>query len=434
MKYRHKFVGANADFMTYFNKEKDKNMGTVGKIAGGHKETVDSARNILKDGGNAFDAAVAGVFSSLVCEYLYTSAAGGGAMLACKNNSAPVLFDFFVETPKIKKERVSDFEKIIADFGDTKQAFHVGWGSVGVPGILPGLIHVHKKLGSLPFRVLVEQAVEAAKRGVKVSKNQEYLTAVLRPVISSSDEIKNLFLKDGKFLRYGDKFYNKKLSSFLSSFLYEDPWSFYKNEVCPLFHGALSQGGIISLSDLQNYQVKERKPLSKEYKQHTIFTNPSPSTGGQTILAGLDVLVDKKVVGPYELEEALLAANKKNGRAASRVGSTTHLSIVDKENNVVSITTTNGCGSGRVIPGTGIMPNNMLGEEHLNPGVFMCGKNKVEFLAILPLPFFSKKKDLLLPLVPRGAVELFPQFCALYQTWLTTKWILLLPSKARAYT
>ena len=76
--------------MTYFNKEKDKNMGTVGKIAGGHKETVDSARNILKDGGNAFDAAVAGVFSSLVCEYLYTSAAGGGAMLACKNNSAPV--------------------------------------------------------------------------------------------------------------------------------------------------------------------------------------------------------------------------------------------------------------------------------------------------------------------------------------------------------
>ena len=301
--------------MTYFNKEKDKNMGTVGKIAGGHKETVDSARNILKDGGNAFDAAVAGVFSSLVCEYLYTSAAGGGAMRACKNNSAPVLFDFFVETPKIKKERVSDFEKIIADFGDTKQAFHVGWGSVGVPGILPGLIHVHKKLGSLPFRVLVEQAVEAAKRGVRVSKNQEYLTAVLRPVISSSDEIKNLFLKDGKFLRYGDKFYNKKLSSFLSSFLYEDPWSFYKNEVCPLFHGSLSQGGIISLSDLQNYQVKERKPLSKEYKQHTIFTNPSPSTGGQTILAGLDVLVDKKAVGPYELEEALLAANKKNGRA-----------------------------------------------------------------------------------------------------------------------
>ena len=142
MKYGHKFVGANADFITYFNIEKDKNMDIVGKIAGGHKETVESARNILREGGNAFDAAVAGVFSSLVCEYLYTSAAGGGAMLVYKNNSSPVLVDFLVEAPKIKKNRVSDFKKIVADFGDTKQEFHVGWGSVGVPGILPGLIHI----------------------------------------------------------------------------------------------------------------------------------------------------------------------------------------------------------------------------------------------------------------------------------------------------
>ena len=94
MKYRLIFVGANADFMPFFNKEKDKNMGTVGKIAGGHKETVDSARNILKDGGNAFDAAVAGVYSSLVCEYLYTSAAGGGAMLACKIIVLPFCLTF----------------------------------------------------------------------------------------------------------------------------------------------------------------------------------------------------------------------------------------------------------------------------------------------------------------------------------------------------
>ena len=376
MKYGHKFVGANTDFITYFNKEKDKNMDIVGKIAGGHKETVESARNILRDGGNAFDAAVAGVFSSLVCEYLYTSAAGGGAMLVCKNNSSPVLVDFFVETPKIKKDRVSDFEKIVADFGGTKQEFHIGWGAVGVPGLLPGLIHIHKRFGVLPFRVLVEQAIEIGKNGAKISKNQEYLTRVLRPVISSSEEIKKLFLKDGKFLKYGDKFYNKKFSSFLSHFLYEDPETFYINEVCPLFYGALSEGGIISLSDLQNYQTKERKPLSKQYKQYTVFTNPAPSTGGQTILAGLDALVNKKTVGPHEIESALIAANKKNNRGASKIGSTTHLSIIDKENNVASVTTTNGVGCGRTVPGTGIMPNNMLGEKHLNPGGFHTWKKQ----------------------------------------------------------
>ncbi len=174
--------------------------------------------------------------------------------------------------------------------------------------------------------------------------------------------------------------------------MHEDPRSFYKNEVCPLFHEAFSQGGIISLSDLQNYEVKERTPLSKEYKQHKIFTNPAPSTGGQAILAGLDALVERGEVGPLELEKALLAANKKNSRTAGRLGSTTHLSIVDKENNVVSVTTTNGCGSGRVVPGTGIMPNNMLGEEHLNPEGFH---------ARLGL---------------REAVELFLPFCVLYQT------------------
>ena len=400
MKYGHKFVGANADFITYFNKEKDKNMDTVGKIAGGHKETVDSARNILRDGGNAFDAAIAGIFSSFVCEYLYTGPAGGGAMLAYKKNCVPILFDFFVETPKIEKKRVSDFEKIVADFGGTKQAFHMGWGSVGVPGILPGLIHIHKKLGVLPFKVLVEQAVEVGKNGSKVSKNQEYLTRVLRPVISGSKEIKNLFLKDGKFLKYGDKFYNKKLSSFLSSFLYEDPESFYKNEVCPLFYKALSRGGIISLSDLQSYKVKERTPLSKKYKQHTIFTNPAPSTGGQTILAGLDALVETGVVGPCELEGALLAANKKNNRTGSKVGSTTHLSVVDKENNVVSVTTTNGCGSGRTVPETGIMPNNMLGEEHLNPEGFHVWNRRSRIPSnIAPTVLFKKKK----PVVALGS-------------------------------
>ena len=71
-------------------------MGDFGTVAGGHKDTVDAAENILKDGGNSFDAAIAGVFVSFVAEFLYTSPAGGGALLACQTNEDPVLFDFFV--------------------------------------------------------------------------------------------------------------------------------------------------------------------------------------------------------------------------------------------------------------------------------------------------------------------------------------------------
>ena len=367
-------------------------MGKFGAIAGGHKDTVDAAENILKDGGNAFDAAIAGVFASFVAEYLYTGPGGGGALLACQKNKEPVLFDFFVESPFAKEKSVGDFQKIVADFGGTKQNFYIGMGSVGIPGVLPGLIHAHKRLGSLPFSILVEQAVFLAKKGTKVSKNQEYLTRVLAPVVSSSKEIKKLFSKDGDLLKYGDTFYNPDMGGFLENFLNEDPGSFYINEVCPLFFDALSSGGIVSLEDLVGYKVEERAPLRKEYKNHTIFTNPLPSTGGEMIFSGLKTLSEKGVVGPEEVEEALISTQLIKKGFGGPVGSTTHLSIIDKNKNVASVTTTNGVGAGKLVGNTGIMPNNMLGEEHLNPYGFHAWPKKQRIPSnIAPTLVFKNK-------------------------------------------
>ena len=160
-----------------------------------------------------------------------------------------------------------------------------GAGSVGVPGTIPGLIEIHKRYGSLPFSVLVEQSVHLAKKGSVTSKNQEYLSGVLSPVISNSPELLSLFKKDGSFLRAGERFFNKELGLFLEQFLYEDPTVFYKNEVCPLFYDTISEGGIISLKDLQDYTPKKRKPLAVKYRGCDIFMNPKPSTGGVLILS-----------------------------------------------------------------------------------------------------------------------------------------------------
>ena len=173
------------------------------KIAGGHRNTAESAKNILLEGGNAFDAAIAGVFSSMSCEYLYTGAASGGAMLVKKNGFHPEIIDFFVETPPIDRSKVGDFKAIYADFGDTKQEFNIGAGSVGIPGTIPGLIQIHKDYGSLPFSILVEQAIDLAKKGSFISKNQEYLSGVLSPIISSSRALESLFSKDGSMLKQG---------------------------------------------------------------------------------------------------------------------------------------------------------------------------------------------------------------------------------------
>ncbi|HIL86163.1 MAG TPA: hypothetical protein EYG56_00825 [Candidatus Marinimicrobia bacterium] len=349
-------------------------MGKKLKIAGGHHNTVDSAHNILKLGGNAFDAAIAGVFSSMSCEYLYTGAASGGAMLVKKNGSSPQIIDFFVETPAINPAKVKDFKTIHADFGGTKQKFNIGVGSVGIPGTLPGLIQIHKNYGSLPFSVLVEQAVDLAKNGCSISQNQEYLSEVLSPVISSSKTLKSIFTKRGSLLKKGDSFFNKDFGSFLEQFLYEDANKFYKHEVCPLFYNALKKGGIISLKDLQEYTPKKRGPLKMLYRNHSIFMNPLPSTGGRLINRGLGGLQELNHVSRKDIESALYKI--KTVKEKDMVGSTTHISIIDKENNVASVTTTNGVGAGFIIPGTGIMPNNMLGEKHLNPRGFHGWKSK----------------------------------------------------------
>ena len=366
---------AKVNVITRFAKGKDKkNMVDNYKVAGGHKDTVESASNILKEGGNAFDAAIAGVFASMSCEYLYTGAASGGAMLVKKNGFSADIIDFFVETPPINPSKVKDFKAINADFGDTKQEFNIGAGSVGIPGTLPGLIHIHKEYGSLPFSVLVEQAIDLSKKGCLVSKNQEYLSEVLSPIISSSKVLESLFIKDGSLLKEGDLFINTEFASFLDQFLYEDATTFYRHEVCPLFYNSFKEGGVIELKNLQEYTPKKRAPLELKYRGHQIFMNPEPSTGGTLINAGLKQLSGLDVVSKQDIEGALHKIKKFKDQ--DMVGSTTHLSVIDKENNVASVTTTNGVGAGFTVPGTGIMPNNMLGEKHLNINGFHNWKSQ----------------------------------------------------------
>ena len=361
--------------ITRFAKGKDKkNMVDNFKIAGGHKDTVESASNILKEGGNAFDAAIAGVFASMSCEYLYTGAASGGAMLVKRDGFAADIIDFFVETPPIDPLKVKDFKAISADFGNTKQEFNIGAGSVGIPGTLPGLIQIHKDYGSLPFSVLVEQAIDLSKKGCLVSKNQEYLSEVLSPIISSSKILESLFIKDKSLLKEGDLFFNAEFASFLDQFLYEDATTFYKHEVCPLFYNSFKEGGIIELKDLQEYAPKKRAPLELKYRGHNIFMNPEPSTGGTLVNEGLKQLSGLDIVSKQDIERALLKIKKFKDQ--DMVGSTTHLSVIDKRNNVASVTTTNGVGAGFTVPGTGIMPNNMLGEKHLNINGFHCWKSQ----------------------------------------------------------
>ena len=147
-------------------------MMKYGAIAGGEKSTVQAAFNIMENGGNAFDAAVGAVFTSMVSEYCLTGPGGGGAFLASPVNAEPILFDFFVDTPHPQPEKELDFFSIIVDFGPSQQQFHIGQGSVAIPGNIAGLLKVHQRLGQIPLKAVLEPAVNAARDGIVLNNSQ----------------------------------------------------------------------------------------------------------------------------------------------------------------------------------------------------------------------------------------------------------------------
>ena len=153
-----------------------------GIIATGSKEATQAGAEILRAGGNAFDAAVAAVFTSMTSEFALTGVGGGGAMMVHTPGSEPILYDFFVDTPpKIGKEEL-DFFGVEVDFGDSTQVFHVGKGSAAIPGTLLGLVIVQAQFGLLPLTTVMEPAIHLARKGSVLNKKQAYIFKLLEPI------------------------------------------------------------------------------------------------------------------------------------------------------------------------------------------------------------------------------------------------------------
>ena len=381
-----------------------------GSIATGDKTTANAAMEILKDGGNAFDAAVCAVFTSMTSEYSLTGACGGGVMLAYPKDSVPIIFDFFVHTPENNLLKNLEFFRIAVDFGPTSQFFHIGKGSVAVPGNTIGLLHIHSRLGSLPLSRILEPAIRTAKYGAIINNAHEYLFKILEPILCHTNTGEILFKPNGKTIKAGERFNNPDFGNFLEQLTVEGHNFLYKGDFAEKIVDFMGDQGLLTKCDLSNYKVIERTPLKTNFHGKTIITNPMPSPGGTLIAFALNIIsqkfprkeVDNRLLtlamrsAQIARNEIISAKNRKNSLAKilspsyikrysdifdSEIslkpnnkklssGSTTHISIIDSQGNAVSVTTTNGEGCGHILPGTGIMMNNMLGEEDLNPDGF----------------------------------------------------------------
>jgi gamma-glutamyltranspeptidase/glutathione hydrolase len=372
-----------------------------GVVASGHPRVTEAACQVLHDGGNAFDAAVAAGFASAVAEPALTSLGGGGFLLARSAEGRAVLFDFFVDTPGrglSARELEPHFLPVTVRFPGSDQVFNTGLGSVAVPGTLRGLLHVQRRLGRLPLAEVVAPAAGLAREGLRLEARQAYFLELLQPIMTLTPAGRALFEPRGSYLSHGDRFANPELADLLEELPNGGEREFYEGRLATRIGHDMHEGrGLLTKADLAAYRVIERKPLVARYRGVPLLTNPPPSWGGSLLALSLRLLeasdagslgfgssahlslltsvmieVDRCRAaghwGPDRLPESVLHRSLERVRGSS--GGTTHVSVWDSAGNAASMTTSNGEGSGYVVPGTGIMLNNMMGEDDLHPEGF----------------------------------------------------------------
>ena len=157
-----------------------------GAIACGHPQTAAAAAEILRDGGTAFDAVLAGFCAATVAEPVFCSLGGGGFLLAGPAGGTPLLYDFFVQTPRRRRNpQEIDFFPVNADFGTAKQEFHIGLGAMATPGAIKGLFEAHRDLGRLPIKRIVEPAVRIARDGFELRDIDAFVLGVVGAILQS---------------------------------------------------------------------------------------------------------------------------------------------------------------------------------------------------------------------------------------------------------
>ncbi len=386
-----------------------------GAVACGHAETAAAAAEILAEGGSAFDAVLAAMAAACVAEPVLASFAGGGFLLAHPAEGPARVYDFFVDTPITPRDqRDIDFYPVLADFGTATQEFHIGLGAMATPGALAGFFKVHEDLASLPARRLVEPAQRIAREGFTVGPMDHFLYTVVGPILLASDELRARFGAAGDPttpVAAGERLSQPELADALAAFAEEGAELLYQGELGErLTRLCREEGGQLTREDLARYRVAVRRPLEVRYRDAVIQTNPPPSAGGILIAFALDLLNEADLpdldplAGLGALARTMDLTNKARlevrlheatGEDAERAATerlfdpgllrryresllgrpftargTTHISVVDAAGNLAAMTLSNGEGCGRLLPGTGVLLNNMLGEEDLSPAGF----------------------------------------------------------------
>ncbi|MGJ8662464.1 MAG: gamma-glutamyltransferase [Marinicella sp.] len=389
-------------------------------IASAHPLATEAGHRILAQGGNAFDAAIA-VSSTLAVVEQQSSGIGGGAfwLLHRAKDGKNVMIDGREEAPSKAYADMYLDEK-----GDVNRDLALnGPLAAAIPGEIAGFEHLAKHYGNLPLSVTLLPAIEAAENGFKayprLIKHIERKQKILRRYPASQA----IYLPNDQVPQVGDLIIQKDLANTLKAVAKKGKAGFYEGEVAKKMVQAVQKnGGIWTLDDLKSYQVKEREPITTNYRGHTLITAAPPSSGGIAIATMLNILsawdltqmdLDNRAKRIHLVSEAMrhayrdrsiylgdpdfveiptqllthpyyaegirasihpqkaLPSNLLPGIGENPKGEdTTHFSIIDKDGNLVSATLTvnTGLASGFIAAGTGVLLNNEMDDFSAKPG------------------------------------------------------------------
>jgi gamma-glutamyltranspeptidase / glutathione hydrolase len=370
-----------------------------GVVAAGHPLTAKAGADVLRDGGNAVDAAVACVLMSFVAESPLTGPGAGGFMLLHTAGGDSHLLDFFVVAPGrgLDGREPAALLPIDVRFSeDAVQRFNVGPSSCGAYGTTLGLAEALGRFGSARLADLTAAPARAARDGVEVVPMQAFLFEVLEPILRSTPEATAIYAPADRLLGEGDAIRLPELGDLLDRLGAEGPSFLYQGDVAATVSDwVLERGGLLTRDDLGAYEVVERRPVGVRYHGREVLTNPPPSSGGILIADALGILERlEEPHDPFVIAEVIASTNRARDaefleglategylerflakdaldsvatEVRARLGNTTHIAVMDVDGACASVTCSNGSCSGVIVPGTGVHLNNMLGEQDLNP-------------------------------------------------------------------
>lgn len=379
--------------------------------------------DILKKGGNSIDASVATAFALAVTHPQAGNIGGGGFLVFMDASGKATTIDFREKAPLLSSPGM-----FLDESGNLiKGSNHRGLKSVGVPGTVAGLYLAHQKYGSLPWKELVQPAIDLAENGVILSWTLAEHAQRHRSG-AYPEFLKNYYNNPkGELTKFGELWVQKELANTLKLIRDHGKDGFYTGEVAKEIAAFMkANGGIITLDDLSKYEAVEREAIKGTYKEYEVFAMPPPSSGGVAVIEmlnimeqanldsvefnsteyvhllaetmrrtfadraehlgdpdfNLDMPLDKLTSKDFakmrynniDFKTASVSDSSKFGQIYDGKN-TTHFSIIDKNGNAVSLTYTleQSYGSGLGSPKLGFIFNNEMGDFNPQPGYTNSG-------------------------------------------------------------